>query len=164
MIVDLDDDGAITEEDKVELLRLMPVPTLPLDIVQEYAMSTTDHLGKHLVVHECMMQERAEFAVEEYFLKIFRKDLEEAVELSLVTWLLLAQLILLDNKLITATLNQALMSAASIPDIQAKVLRVVCERLTPVAVVAAVAKEEEAGHMILAEVKEVVETRSATMM
>ena len=48
------------------------------------------------------------------------------------------------------------------PD-QAEVLRAVCERLTPPAVVAAMAKEEEIGHAIVTEAKEVVKARSATM-
>ena len=46
---------------------------------------------------------------------------------------------------------------------QAKVLCAVRERLTPPVVVAAVAKEEEAGHAIVTEAKEVVKARSATM-
>ena len=41
-------------------------------------------------------------------MKVFEKDLGEIVELSLVTWLLLAPLIALDKKLITATMNKAL--------------------------------------------------------
>ena len=48
------------------------------------------------------------------------------------------------------------------PD-QAKVLRAVRERLTPPAVVAAVAKEEEVGHVIVTEAKEVAKVRSATI-
>ena len=68
-----------------------------------------------------MMQERAllpEFAVDEYFSKIFGKDLEEVVELSLVMCLLHVPLIALDKKLTTATMNEALTSAASIPDMR----------------------------------------------
>ena len=106
--VDLDNDGAVTEEEKVEAPCLMPAPTLPLDVVQEYAMSTTERLGGQLIVRKRMIQERAlmpKFAVEDYFLKISGKDLEEVVELLLVTWLLLAPLIALDKKLITDTTN-----------------------------------------------------------
>ena len=96
-------------------------------------------------------------------MKIFGKDLEEVVELSLVTWILPTLLIALDKKLITATTNKALMSAASILDIQAEVLHAVRKRVAPQAVVAALAKEEEVGHTIMTEAKEVVEARSATM-
>ena len=39
VIADLDSDGAIMEEEKVEALRLMPVPTLSRDVIQKYAMS-----------------------------------------------------------------------------------------------------------------------------
>ena len=49
------------------------------------------------------------------------------------------------------------------PD-QAEVLRAVRGRLTPPAVMAAVAKEEKVGHAIMTEAKEVVEARSATMI
>ena len=48
------------------------------------------------------------------------------------------------------------------PD-QAEVLSAVRKHLTPPAVVAAVAKEEEVGHAIVTEAKEVVKARSATM-
>ena len=48
------------------------------------------------------------------------------------------------------------------PD-QAEVPRAVRERLTPPAVVAVVANEEEVGHTIVTKAKEVVEARSATM-
>ena len=48
------------------------------------------------------------------------------------------------------------------PD-QAEVLRAVRKHLTPLAVVAAVAKEEGVGHVIVTKAKEVVEARSATM-
>ena len=68
-----------------------------------------------------MMQERAllpKFAVEEYFSQIFRKDLEEVVELSPVTWLLLVPPIAFDNKLVTPTMNEVLTSAASMPDMR----------------------------------------------
>ena len=50
VIADLDSDGVIMEEEKVEALRLMPVPTLSRDIVQKYAMSTREHSGKQLVI------------------------------------------------------------------------------------------------------------------
>ena len=49
------------------------------------------------------------------------------------------------------------------PD-QAKVPRAVRERLTPPAVVAAVANEEEVGHVIVTKAKEVAEAGSATMV
>ena len=65
-----------------------------------------------------MMQEQAllpKFAVEEYFSQIFGKDLEDAVELSPVTWLLLVPLIAFDNKLVTTIINEALTSVTSIP-------------------------------------------------
>ena len=68
-----------------------------------------------------MMQERAllpKFAVEEYFSQIFGKDLEEVVELSPVTWLLLVTPIAFDNKLVTPTMNEVLTSAASMPDMR----------------------------------------------
>ena len=68
-----------------------------------------------------MMQERAllpKFAVEEYFSQIFGKDLEEVVELSPVTWLLLVPPIAFDNKLVTPTMNEVLTSAASMPDMR----------------------------------------------
>ena len=71
-----------------------------------------------------MMQERAllpKFAVEEYFSQIFGKDLEEVVELSPVTWLLLVPPIAFDNKLVTPTMNEVLTSAASIPDMRTSV-------------------------------------------
>ena len=109
VIVDLDGDSVITEEEKVEALRLMPVPTLPLDVVQEYAISATERSEEQFVVNERMMQERAllpKFAVKEYFLKLFGKNLKEVVEISLVTWLLIAPLIAFDKKLNTATMNR----------------------------------------------------------
>ena len=93
----------------VDALRLMPVPTLPLDVVQEYAISATERSGEQFVVNERMMQERAllpKFAVKEYFLKLFGKNLKEVVEISLVTWLLIAPLIAFDKKLNTATMNR----------------------------------------------------------
>ena len=49
------------------------------------------------------------------------------------------------------------------PD-QAEKPRAVRERLTPPAVVAAVANEEEVGHAIVTKAKEVVEARSATLV
>ena len=55
------------------------------------------------------------------------------------------------------------MSVASIPYIQAEVLRAVRERLTPLAVATVVAKDEEVGHVIVVETKEAVEARSTTM-
>ena len=70
-------------------------------------------------LHKRMMQEREllpEFAVKEYFLHIFGKDLEEVVESLLVTRLLPVLLIALNTKLVTATMNKALTSAASILD------------------------------------------------
>lgn len=117
--MDLDGDGVITEEKKAETLHLMHVPTLSRHIVQEYAMSTTERSGEQRVVHKRMMQEREllpEFAVKEYFLHIFGKDLEEVVESLPVTWLLPVLLIALNTKLVTATMNKALTSAASILD------------------------------------------------
>ena len=84
-------------------------------------MSTTEHLGEQLVIRERMMQERAllpKFTVEEYFLQIFDTDVEEVVELSPVTWLLLVPLIAFDNKLVTPTMNEVLTSAASITDMR----------------------------------------------
>jgi hypothetical protein len=116
-IVDLDGGGVITEEEKVEALRLMPVPSLSWDVVQECAMSTREHLGKQLVICKHMMQEQAllpKFAVENYFSQIFGKDLEEVVELSPAMWLLLVLLIVFTNNIITATMNEVLTSAASI--------------------------------------------------
>ena len=77
MIVDLDDNGVITEEEKVRALHSMPVPTLAQDVVQEYAVSTTDRSEEQLVIRERMIQERvlsSKFAVEGYFLQIFGKD------------------------------------------------------------------------------------------
>ena len=53
------DDGTITEEEKVKALHLMPVPTLPLDAIEECTMSTTEHSGEQFVVRKRMMQERA---------------------------------------------------------------------------------------------------------
>ena len=50
VIADLDSDGVIMQEEKVEALRLMPVPTLSRDIIQKYAMSTREHSGKQLVI------------------------------------------------------------------------------------------------------------------
>ena len=67
------------------------------------------------------MQEQAllsEFAVEEYFSKIFGKDLEEVVELSLVMCLLHVPLIALDKKLTIATMTEAMASVVSIPDMR----------------------------------------------
>ena len=46
---------------------------------------------------------------------------------------------------------------------QVNVLRAVCERLAPPAVVVAVVKEEMVGHAIVTKKKEVVKARSATM-
>ena len=119
VIADLDGNGVITEEDKVEALRLMPVPTLSQDVIQECAMSTAEHSGEQLVIRERMMQERAllpKFAVKEYFSQSYGKDLGEVVELSPVAWLLLVPLIAFDNKLVTVTMNEVLTSAARIPD------------------------------------------------
>jgi hypothetical protein len=50
VIADLDSDGVIMEEEKVEALRLMPVPTLSRDVIQKYAMSTREHSGEQLIV------------------------------------------------------------------------------------------------------------------
>jgi hypothetical protein len=50
VIADLDSDGAIMEEEKVEALRLMPVPTLSWDVIQKYAMSTREHAGEQIIV------------------------------------------------------------------------------------------------------------------
>ena len=49
------------------------------------------------------------------------------------------------------------------PD-QDRVLRAIRKRLTPPAIVAAVAKEEEVRHAIVTKVKELVEAGSATMV
>ena len=65
----------------------MSMPTLSLDVIKEYVMSTKDHSGEKLVICERMMQERAllsKFTAKEYFLQISRKDLEEVMELSLM--------------------------------------------------------------------------------
>ena len=50
MIADLDSDGIIMEEEKVEALRLMPVPTLSRDVIQKHAMYTREHSGEQLVI------------------------------------------------------------------------------------------------------------------
>ena len=55
----LDGNVAITEDEKVEALRLMPVPTLSRDVAKEYTMSATESSGEQLVIHGRMMQERA---------------------------------------------------------------------------------------------------------
>ena len=47
---------------------------------------------------------------------------------------------------------------------QAEVVRAVCKRHTPLVVVVAVAKEEEAGHEIVTKAKEAVEAGSITMV
>ena len=115
MIANLDCNGFITEKDKAKALRLMPVPTLSRDVIQEYAMSTMEHSGAQLVIRKRMMQEWAllpEFVVKEYFSNIFGKGQEEVMELSLMMWLLLVPMIALDKNLVTATTNKALMSAA----------------------------------------------------
>ena len=113
------------EEEKVEALCLISVSMRSRDVIQEYTMSTTEHPGEQLVIHERMMQDRAllpKFAVEEYFLQICGKDPEEVVEISPVTWLLLVPLIAFDNKLGTATVNKMLTSATSIPDMRMSAL------------------------------------------
>ena len=100
VIVDLDGDGVITEEEKVAALRAMPAPGRARDLLREYSMSVQERAGEQLVIRERMMQERAlppTFAVEDYFSRIFGKDLEEVVELAPVTWLPLIPLIALDN-------------------------------------------------------------------
>ena len=115
----------ITEEEKARALGSMPVPRLAWDAVQEYTMSTTERLKEQLVIRERMMQERAllpKFAVEEYFLQIFGKNLKEVLKILYVTWLPLVPLIVFDNKLITVTMNEVLMSATSIPDMRMYIL------------------------------------------
>ena len=63
-------------------------------------MSTMERLGEQLFIRKCMIKERAlpsKFAAEDYFSQIFEKDLEEAVEMSPLTWLPLTPLIALGS-------------------------------------------------------------------
>ena len=38
------------EDEKVEALRLMLMPTLSRDVIQKYAISTREHSGEQLVI------------------------------------------------------------------------------------------------------------------
>ena len=101
MIVDADGDGVITEEEKIEALRASASDSNFLqNIWDEYSMSNTDRAGEQLVIRARMLERRnlpQTFAIEEYFSRIFGRNLEEVVELSPVTWLPLIPLIAINN-------------------------------------------------------------------
>ena len=74
--------------EKVKALRLVPVPTLSRVVIQEYAVTTMEHLWEQLVIRERMMQERAllpKFAIKEYFSQILGLWPRMWMSLSVVT-------------------------------------------------------------------------------
>lgn len=114
MVVDEDGDGKITEQEMINVLRKQSGDERSFaNLVTEYSLGDTERAGECLLIRERMMNTLnlpQTFAVDDYFAKVFGKNLEEIVELSPLTWLPLIPLIAIDN---SVDLSRDIVSASS---------------------------------------------------
>jgi len=109
LVVDRDGDGELSDEEISQALRSTPVDTL----WEEIAMTDEQIKAEALIVRERLLetgQVKADFRIDEYFTKVFGKNLEEIVELSPLTWLPLIPALSLSR---SVDLSRDIVSASS---------------------------------------------------
>ena len=86
IIIDTDGDGILSEEEKIDALKATTSSDNVIELVfTERTMDEVDRAGECLVARERILSQKSlpnEFAIENYFERIFGHNLEEIVELS----------------------------------------------------------------------------------
>jgi len=86
IIIDTDGDGILSEEEKIDALKATTSSDNVFELVfTERTMDEVERAGECLVARERILSQKSlpnEFAIENYFERIFGHNLEEIVELS----------------------------------------------------------------------------------
>lgn len=86
IIIDTDGDGILSEEEKIDALKATTSSDNVIELVfTERTMDEVERAGECLVARERILSQKSlpnEFAIENYFERIFGHNLEEIVELS----------------------------------------------------------------------------------